>query len=80
MNGLSLADYFILCVIAWATVISAFTLHDIRDLLEAAHYAKGGHTVTALPNNDETLPELCREFYNDGTEQWINCMGVGYVK
>lgn len=25
-----------------------------------------------------SLPEKCREFYNDGTDAWINCMGVGY--
>ena len=26
------------------------------------------------------LPTKCRPFYNDGTEAWINCMGVGYVR
>lgn len=22
------------------------------------------------------LPSICAEYYNDGTERWINCMGV----
>ena len=25
------------------------------------------------------LPSKCAEFYNDDTDAWINCMGVGYV-
>lgn len=25
------------------------------------------------------LPTKCAEFYNDDTEAWIDCMGVGYV-
>jgi hypothetical protein len=24
------------------------------------------------------LPTKCRKFYNDGTDRWIECMGVGY--
>lgn len=24
------------------------------------------------------LPTKCAQYYNDGTERWINCMGVGY--
>lgn len=23
------------------------------------------------------LPAKCQPYYNDGTERWINCMGVG---
>lgn len=26
------------------------------------------------------LPRKCAEFFNDGTEDWINCMGVGYQR
>jgi hypothetical protein len=26
------------------------------------------------------LPTKCRPYYNDGTERWIDCMGVGYVR
>lgn len=25
-----------------------------------------------------SLPEKCAPYYNDGTERWIDCMGVGY--
>ena len=24
------------------------------------------------------LPTKCAEFYNNGTDEWVNCMGVGY--
>ncbi len=24
------------------------------------------------------LPVKCAPYYNDGTDSWINCMGVGY--
>jgi len=26
----------------------------------------------------QSLPEKCRPYYGDGTDAWINCMGVGY--
>lgn len=26
-----------------------------------------------------TLPEKCQSYYNDGTDKWKDCMGVGYV-
>lgn len=26
------------------------------------------------------LPASCGRYYNDCTERWINCMGVGYVR
>ena len=27
-----------------------------------------------------SLPQKCKPYYNDGTERWIDCMGVGYVR
>ena len=30
-------------------------------------------------NNLDTRPTMCYPYYNDGTERWANCMGVGYV-
>ena len=26
----------------------------------------------------QTLPKKCMSFYNNGTDQWVECMGVGY--
>lgn len=26
----------------------------------------------------EHLPSKCQKYYNNGSEDWINCMGVGY--
>jgi len=28
-------------------------------------------------HTSETLPAKCRQYYNDGTGRWIECMGVG---
>lgn len=25
----------------------------------------------------EHLPSVCQQYYNNGTDQWIECMGVG---
>ena len=30
----------------------------------------------AMPEKTH-LPSLCKQYYNDGTDAWIECMGVG---
>lgn len=35
------------------------------------------HTKELTEENH--LPTKCRPFYNDGTDRWKDCMGVGYV-
>lgn len=30
------------------------------------------------PKVKRHLPTICRPLYNDGTDAWIECMGVGY--
>ena len=35
--------------------------------------------IIEVPTPRQTLPQKCAKYYNDGTENWINCMGVGYV-
>ena len=35
-------------------------------------------TITIIEKTELTLPEKCREFYNDSTDRWIECIGVGY--
>lgn len=37
-------------------------------------------TATVQRQSVPTLPQKCRQYYNDGTERWVNCMGVGYVR
>jgi hypothetical protein len=30
-----------------------------------------------VKNEKQTLPQKCQPYYNNGTNEWINCMGVG---
>lgn len=38
------------------------------------------HKVEIYQQKQEvkSLPEKCQPFYNDGTDQWKDCMGVGF--
>ena len=47
---------------------------DSVDILEQAHPEVEPMTVTERVH----LPTKCKEFYNDGTDRWVECMGVGY--
>lgn len=33
---------------------------------------------TSLRLESSRLPTRCRVYYTDGTDRWIECMGVGY--
>jgi hypothetical protein len=57
--------------------LALICLQDMRDLLEAAHMQRT--TVVVHTVKTESLPVRCRPYYNDGTERWAECMGVGYV-
>ena len=37
-----------------------------------------GQVTQSVTMARQSLPQKCAPYYNDGTEQWIDCMGVGY--
>ena len=40
--------------------------------------SKGVQVTYPAPRRKEAgLPELCRQFYNDGSGRWAECIGVG---
>lgn len=49
-------------------VLSAVQEHVIADTASSA--------LRAVKLRNE-LPQSCAQFYNDGTDQWIECIGVG---
>lgn len=54
-------------------------------LIVAAVYGAVVPQQRSLEEQDEAnpvdiRPGMCYNYYNDGTEDWINCMGVGYVR
>ena len=40
--------------------------------------AAGQFVADAPTAQRQSLPEKCAPYYQDGTDAWINCMGVGY--
>lgn len=34
--------------------------------------------ITKKEESGRHLPTECQSYYNNGTDEWINCMGVGY--
>ena len=45
-------------------------------LLDANSEAAGTRAVESVSISNH-LPTKCRQFLNNGTDQWIECMGVG---
>lgn len=75
-RGLQLPEYFVFVVIMSASVASAIGTVRMANILEAAYEER-----MAMPEvqvREPTLPEICAPLYNNGTEDWITCMGVGY--
>jgi hypothetical protein len=61
-----------------ALFLSCLALFYLVIAVALIQTAKGESVITERPTPQQTLPQKCAEFYNDGTDQWIDCMGVGY--
>jgi hypothetical protein len=44
-------------------------------VVDAGSTRGAGSSHTAVDR--VSLPEQCKQFYNDGTDRWVECMGVG---
>ena len=77
-----------LCVLALAILAAQSCTYKVQDLIrdrgivhEDTHITirdKGIQVTYPVPPRKEAgLPAECREFYNDGTGRWAECMGVG---
>jgi len=71
----TLSILFILLTVSSCVVYDAF---DMCETLRKGDEMRFSYPPTAYPVKKEThLPTKCREFYNDGTARWAECMQVG---
>lgn len=64
---------FVVCLIAASLFVAAG-----RVIIKTAETAEQSLNRAYEPRIEEpSLPEKCRPYYNDGTDRWIECMGVG---
>jgi len=61
---------FILFLLVSLTVAVLETATEIREIVQERE----------LSIDRSHLPSECEKYYNDGTDRWKDCMGVGYVK
>jgi hypothetical protein len=66
----------LLTVTLTASVLLWTTL-EICTAVQDAHIEAVATRAVQSERTSETLPQSCRQFYNNGTDQWIECMGVG---
>lgn len=59
----------------YLSVLMFLTLASCNTETRVVEASDSGITPT---NGRVHLPTKCRPFYNDGTDRWIECMGVGY--
>ena len=64
--------YFALILIFLFTVVG--TVKRIEDIVKEYDNQR----QQEITEQYQRAPERCAEYYNNGTEEWIDCMGVGY--
>jgi len=80
----------VVLVFAVFVVILVTACHHVEEIVEheglvvdATHITivdRGVQVTYPAPRKRQrqSLPQKCAKFYADGTERWIDCMGVGY--
>jgi len=59
-------------------LIVIFTSMSYAVLKTAKETQESIKDIKDIREQQLTLPEKCRKFYNDGTDRWVNCIGVEY--
>lgn len=59
-------------------IIAAFVLLSAYFIGAIAVFEKSKEVTQSVTTSRVHLPTKCRPYYNDGTDRWIDCMGVGY--
>ena len=76
----AIGRYVLLIGIMLMLSLTANKVGKIHDLLVDTARAREVRLAKKNINTELTLPDICRPLYGNGTEDWITCMGVGYVK
>ena len=73
MNYRPSPDFIIAVIIIALVIAAALYLVGAIFFWQSAVAAPVSHSSVTL-----TRPQICAEYYNNGTDEWINCMGVEY--
>ena len=65
----------VMTLILMALALCLITAVIFTALLDERSEAAGTRAVESV-RISKTLPEKCRQYYNNGTGQWAQCMGV----
>lgn len=66
----------VLTLTSMVLALCSLTAVIFTALLDERNEAAGARAVESV-RISKTLPAKCEQFYNNGTDQWIECMGVG---
>lgn len=64
-------SFVILFIVSLIAILSNAVLHTAQSIEEEVKEINARQEVKHLPTE-------CAVYYNDGTDQWIDCMNVGY--
>lgn len=64
---------FVLIYIILITIFTITTFGVVKDIKNILS------REIEIREEYQQAPERCAKYYNNGTEEWINCIGVGYV-
>ncbi len=56
-------------------LLVVLTLGSCEIIVTAMRHAEPDPKPT--PEPELTLPQKCAQYYDDGSDRWIDCMGVG---
>jgi hypothetical protein len=74
-NDMFWTEFFIVMCMLWLMIIG-YEVKKIGTMLKERHEAS--QVVLKQANPKCRLPCLCRRYYNSGTDEWLDCMMVGY--
>lgn len=77
----AIGRYVLLMGIVWLAALTVRELKDIHGtLIEHSEARIARYEREVGPMMDANLPRRCAVYYGNGTDDWVDCMGVGYVK
>lgn len=63
-------EYVLIVLICLFFISFAYAVIDTASAIQ--------ENVKKEPNRISQLPSECEKYYNSGTDEWKDCMGVGY--
>ena len=73
LSGSNVGVLTLILTVSVCSLLISQMFIKLRDGSEDRNATRGA----ASESTSVHLPTKCRPYYNDGTDNWINCMGVG---